>query len=736
MKSATQRAAITGIAAGLLGCLASILPQIASYEESLGLRYLYAVRGHVEPPADVLIVGISEESLRALGLPQSLDDEVGLLAWPRNLYPPLIGKIDAWGAATIVLDVHFRDLDDTADDAALARAISDAGSVILFQHHDRAEELLRDTDGPAILLQSHDLVPPHPEFAAAALAYAPFSLPTEPHLTNGYWTFMPLFDDRPTIPTVALTAMAGASGRWLLDQLLPESDRRADGSEAADLPEQLAAAHRRLLREPEFEAGLRAGLERRAQDPMQTASANRAQLLLDLLAGPNARYLNYYGPPRTIRTISAHELLARDRIDEIDWRDAAVFIGLSSETQPPPDDEFRTFYTQPSGREINGVEIAATALANLLEQRALQAPMDSLSLSGLLAVYLIAGLVLGAGFLARSAAMAMTSIGLLLGAYLVFVQLQFNLASVWLPVVTPVLLQTPLALFVGLSLLYRHARTQHEAVARGAGLFLPPDLLRRIEQDPTAIRAAELTSGVCMVTDIEQYTAFSESLSPATLKTRLDTYYETLFSIVRTHHGLVTDIVGDSMVAVWSGPAETCREQALSAALAIASQLGQGDASFPRTRVGLQAGEFMLGAVGASERLEYRAVGDSVNSAARIQALNKLLGTTVLAAREALPAAAPQRELGRFQLPGKSRLIDICEPRAASILAADANFDAEFGAALADFAAGEPAAALDRFRILLGRCPADGPTLFFTRYLRESLADNDAQADPVVRIRG
>jgi adenylate cyclase len=87
--------------------------------------------------------------------------------------------------------------------------------------------------------------------------------------------------------------------------------------------------------------------------------------------GPQERYLNYYGPPGTIQTVSYYKIL-QAQVDSPgaagphDLTGKVVFIGLSEQLRPEEKDGFYTAFSQRNGLDISGVEIAATAFANLL----------------------------------------------------------------------------------------------------------------------------------------------------------------------------------------------------------------------------------------------------------------------------------------------------------------------------------------------------------------------------------
>jgi adenylate cyclase len=202
----------------------------------------------------------------------------------------------------------------------------------------------------------------------------------------------------------------------------------------------------------------------------------------------------------------------------------------------------------------------------------------------------------------------------------------------------------------------------------------------------------------------------------------MNDYFGTMFRVVAKHGGFVSDTSGDSMVAVWTtaSPDAAVRGNACAAAVELlqaveAFNRDRGERRLP-TRVGLESGELMLGNVGAEQRFEYRAIGDIVNTASRIQGLNAQLGTRLLVSADTLAGVAgiPGRDLGRFRLRGKTAAVRVYEPLAMLPPQWDsARLAAEFAAALGDFTEQRWHAAADGFGALLQRYPGDGPSAYF-----------------------
>src|SRR5262249_25470060 len=145
------------------------------------------------------------------------------------------------------------------------------------------------------------------------------------------------------------------------------------------------------------------------------------------------------------------------------------------------------------------------------------------------------------------------------------------------------------------------------------------------------------------------YTALAEKLGPDALAALMNDYYGVLFRIVEQNGGEISDTAGDSMVAVWATakPDSKIRANAVRAAVAMLDAVeafNRERSSTPLpTRIGLESGELVIGNIGAAQRYEYRAIGDIVNTASRIQGLNALLGTRVLVSEAALAESANER---------------------------------------------------------------------------------------------
>jgi adenylate cyclase len=203
----------------------------------------------------------------------------------------------------------------------------------------------------------------------------------------------------------------------------------------------------------------------------------------------------------------------------------------------------------------------------------------------------------------------------------------------------------------------------------------------------------------------------------------MNEYYDLLFGIVERFGGIVTDTAGDSMVAIWQRRDASAAADASMAALEIQRALLEFNRAHADTAlvtgIGIEAGEMLMTNVGSGSRFNYRAVGDPVNTAARLQGLCRHLGCGIVVSKAALAPEMHARALGRFRLAGKRRAVVLYEPSDAPI---EASLVATFGVfetALADFEAGRWELAASGFERFLESHPADGPARFLLGLARD-----------------
>jgi adenylate cyclase len=683
----------------------------------------------------VVVVAVDKASAGQLGLP------VTPSLWPRDIHARLIERLSNAGAKVIAFDLRFDTPGKAPEyDVELAKAMNKAGNVVIVERLDREESHLPADQAGAAYYDGSMVksAAPLPIIADAAVAQATFPLPRTSRV-NDYWAFKTEAGEAPTLPVVALQLFAmnayGDFARLLRD---------ANPSLASRLPDRNAIAIENLILtlrgifadDPQLPQQMLAALNRDIHLDPQSRRLIRS--LVSLYSGEETRYLNFYGPPRTVRTIpyyqalQPHGGLGTSEPTENDFRGKAVFVGFSAATQPEQDrirDDYHTVFSRSDGLYLSGVEIAATAFANLLDDR----PLRPLPLPlNLVAVFLWGfAIAIACAVLPQPTTITLATVFVLLGGGMVSIYVyiahhQFASAGNWLPLIVS-LLQVPVAVFGAVSLKYYSVKREREILKTAFAKFVPQRIVTEILKSTGPITTNnQLVHGACLATDADRYTTLSEEMDPAQLGVLMNEYYAAMFEPVSRHEGIVSDVVGDAMLAIWttsSGDECSLRKKACFACLDIAHALERFNAVTDRpplyTRIGLHSGEMLLGTVGALHHYEYRAVGDIVNTSNRIQGLNKYLGTRLLISEQVVEGLDDflTRSVGRFLLAGRTSFVRVAELMGRKQEASsDQTWLAEiFTDAMLAYEAQDWHRGCYNFAEILKAFPDDGPARFYLK---------------------
>ncbi len=685
-------------------------------EESLGLKTLFALRGPAAPPPEVVIISLDKASAQALALPDKPEK------WPRSLHARLIWKLSEAGARLIAFNIVFDEGRNPQDDQLMANVMRRSHNVILSDYIKRGVISLsqnRPQDGDQFF---YDLIiRPIPLFSQAALFSTPFTLPKTWKDVRQFW----VHQDNGSCGFPAAVFQAYVFSQLypeilkLTHQISPELANRLPPSYGAAVSKRLLTSvmldfktffdqHHHAL--PEF-----------IQLATRQIPASKRSLLLKWLSlyeNPQIRYLNYYGPSGSITTISLVDVLSGT--SQL-FQDKVVFVGYSEDLHPEKSQGFYTVFSHSAADTFSATEIAATAFSNLLEDSWIRTQDPTVQF-----LFLIGwgtGLALLCWRLPLLRAFIMASI---VGSiYFAIVYYQFVHNHHWYPLVIPLAIQIPAVLLVTLCCHYISTRQEKESIHQAFRLFLPEDITTQITSAKTVDALSshgELKFGVCLATDAGRYTTLSESLDPMTLGQLMNEYYSTLFLPVKAHGGQISDVIGDAMMALWTSSEKSAslRRQACHAAI----QIKQAVTVFNEThryqlptRIGLHSGMVRLGTLGSPDHYEYRAVGDAINTATRIENLNKVLGTRILVSADVARDLDEFyfRELGTFILAGKQQAIGIFELICLKeeLPPARKAFFGAFAKALSSFKQHDWPKAHQAFTTLANQCPEDSPTLFY-----------------------
>lgn len=731
-----------GLFVGVGGVVLEFSPLGTALERDVGLNWMFHLRGSIAPPDEVVVVGIDSRTGTQLGLQELPRD------WPRSIHARLIEALNERGAAVIVFDIHFARPVNRIADQALVRAVASAGNVVLVERLSGKRQPIADASGRNVgMVWAEQLQPPFADLAAAAQGLATFPLPKNAAAVSDFWVFKESTDHAPTLPAVALQLRARGDSADLLDSLRAQA-RSSSPALVKDIEHAFDGAEplRNVMRSMHdmFASNPAPRIELDTSPDGTAVALQRA--LVAMYAGEPQRLLNFYGPPGTVRNVPYHAVLKPDDPNvsaaDLDFTGKVVFVGYSDLFDPGQPDRFYTVFTRDDGVDLSGVEIAATAYANLLTDNSL-APLDS----GKTALLLLAfGMILGAAAFLLPGYVGVPVAFVVTAAYAYGALQMFGARALLVPVATPLLMQAPLALFLGLLGQYLGERRRGQRISAAINYYLPDELVRdlsanRLDQS----KLNQVVYATCFATDMAGFSAIAERLPPRELAVFLNEYFETLAAPLKRHGVHVTEFRADAIMCAWTAeqastiPRERALHAALDAAEAIKAFKLRHDMLSARLRIGLEVGFVYIGHAGGGGRYVYSIVGDSANTASRVEGLNKHIGTQILATRGVIEGVNDvlTRYVGDFLFVGKSDPSAVYEVVASvqSATAAERELCAGFATAMAAYGEGDWQAAARQFERLLAEHAGDGPTGFFLERCRRFIAEAPAAENPqVVRM--
>ncbi|MGK0168580.1 MAG: adenylate cyclase [Gammaproteobacteria bacterium] len=740
------KSVLVGLGVALFGAGLGLTPLGVEFEQDFGLAWLFNMRGAIAPPEEVAVIAM--DSNTGARVSENTAGSLGVLPrdWPRTVHGGLLDRLVELGAVTVVFDLDFSRAKQSRDDLAFADAILRSARVILFERLTGKRQPLIGADGrPTGFVWIERAVAPVEAFVDSARAVGPFPLPKLDEALYQYWAFKPSAGNVPTMPAIALQLfnaerLRALPGRLDLSaapaavKLLTQAPATAE-----DFQRHMVDARNLFETDPTVAPSIRRWVAGATTNELPSAHRPMLSALAALYAGGSSRYLNFYGPPGTVNTYSYQNILSREVSPDL--QGTAVFVGYSDLFDPGQPDRFYTVFTRRSdGVDLSGVEIAATAFGNLLTDHGVE-PVTFAQTAGILLVF---GLVLGAFLYTFTAIWAVPCALIGVGGYAATAQWIFEQEAIWVPLAIPLLVQFPTALVVGLLGQYLWERRQKERFSDAVSYYVPESVVRQlVEEGVDAQGANRVLYAACLATDMAGFTTLGERMAAGELATFMNDYFEALAAPLKQQGVDVTEFRADAIMCAWTADAEEVRVRqrsvyaALGAVDAVA-EFGKHHQHALQCRIGLDVGWVYVGHAGGGGHFVYSIVGDSANTAARVESLNKQLGTQVLATQAAVEGIEDiiLRPLGRFVFVGKQEPLGIFEilehsDRASLELRTDVN---EFAEALEAFEQQQWRVAEAGFEAYSNSKPDDGPARLYRDLAKEYSQTPPERDDPAVII--
>jgi len=377
----------------------------------------------------------------------------------------------------------------------------------------------------------------------------------------------------------------------------------------------------------------------------------------------------------------------------------------------------------------SGVVLQATALSNLVNGDWITRTAARTETW----LVVLAGLVAGIGF---SRLRPLAGIVVAIGTVVLLAAAgTYSLQSmgVWFPWSVVALLQVPVAYVWGTGSRFyverffrvklgEEQRQLREAFAK----YVSPQMLDLLTEQGFQIKTGgEKVEAAVIFTDLANFTTMCERVGdPERIVATLNDYFERTTAHIFEQDGVVIKFIGDAILAVWGAPLPEpeAAPKAARAAWELARQATlEIEGVRIGTRIGLHFGELVAGNIGSARRVDYTLIGDTVNLAARLESLNKILGTGILMSDELRRRIGDEflvRRIGRFKVKGRKEATILHELLGPASPEGPPPWVDAYHQALEALEADDPATATARLEEVASlRGSADGPSAFLFRQL-------------------
>jgi len=273
------------------------------------------------------------------------------------------------------------------------------------------------------------------------------------------------------------------------------------------------------------------------------------------------------------------------------------------------------------------------------------------------------------------------------------------------------------------------------SVVRGFASFIPKQIVRQLIETETSLRLGGSRREVTVLfTDVADFTAKTEKADPSQVMIYTSRYFAALSKEIMKYQGTVDKFIGDAVMALWNAPADdpdhvmnACR--AVLACLRANELLNRGfeHEGWPpyQTRFGLHTGDAVVGNIGSNDRMNYTALGATINLASRLEGLNKNYGTKALVSSAVRARAEPTfifRSVDIISPKGFAEAIQVSELRGQRAEASEAEFTMcrRWDEVFSSIAQGPRETAVVRLSGYLADYPDDGVARYHARQFLEN----------------
>lgn len=395
-------------------------------------------------------------------------------------------------------------------------------------------------------------------------------------------------------------------------------------------------------------------------------------LLINYAGGPNRHQTISYAIPYKLGQpdfgSAAFQQMMNGQRPEDFFKNKIVFVGATAEKIH---DVLNTPFVANSNVKMPGVEAHVNFFETLRHDMPYTQVPAWVNIVIVLGVGVVTALLLS--FLGPLSGLAL-ALGLML-AYSV-VNIYFFSNRLFIDWFAP-LLTVALAYTVTYAYRFLIEEREKRRVRKFFNSYVSPKLVEELLKDPSTMPSlkSERRMVSMLFSDIAGFTSMSESLPPDEVEHILNEYLTAMSEIVFTNDGTLDKYIGDAVMAVWGnvGPTspKTDAYKAVNTAIQMQRTLAKlrekwlGEGMVPlQIRIGVNTGEALVGNFGSPQKMDYTVIGDAVNTAARLEGLNKEFSTSILISQATYDLVSDRlnaRHVGTVKVKGKEEPVSVYE---------------------------------------------------------------------------
>ena len=366
-------------------------------------------------------------------------------------------------------------------------------------------------------------------------------------------------------------------------------------------------------------------------------------------------HILYYGKGTDVFPTVSFVDVYRGKVDWKEFKDKIVLIGYTATAKGLYDLRKTPFSTNEAG-----IYIHATAVENMIEGKNLTRFPLAFKLIFTTVVLVLSGLFFLSNRISVNAFSLIVAPSLMAFGYFMFLKGYY--LDVFYPMFSSIVLST-----YGIGMNVRRSIQERKRFREFLYRYLDESVADQIMESGKRELENEKKRVVVLFSDIRGFTSLSERMDPEEIVNMLNAYFDRMSTVIKSNRGMIDKFIGDAIMAIFGVPFESEDDvhRALKAALEMRKELEKfrEETGYDIDNgIGLHYGEVVVGNIGASFRWDYTCIGDTVNTASRVESLTRKVNAGILVTQEVYERGKDKfvfEYVGDFRVKGKTEEISV-----------------------------------------------------------------------------